>query len=445
MCKNRLKTVFSVRPASKPLTLALTLCSTHLLFAGALENFVQQPDSSFTWKKVDASKSDGFTITHLKLTSQTWHGQVWTHDLQIFRPRTVRNPGIAALYITGDGRGQDDFWIAKTIAERGGAVFAILTCVPNQPLCGGRREDALIAYTFDQYFHTGDESWPLLFPMVKSAVRAMDAVQAWAASELRQQIKRFVVSGASKRGWTAWLTGAMDCRVCGLVPVVIDLLNINAQIAWEQAVYGRVSEELHDYTNIGLTTHLNEPREAELLRWVDPYTYRSRYTMPKLLLLGTNDRYWTVDSLRHYWDALPGPKFIFQMPNAGHRLEGGEDAVQTVAAFFQMIADGEELPKMDWQLTDTSLTVNVNRHAKSIRLWTAASPTRDFRDAKWKSSELPIRIGSSHATAEVDPPAKGYRAFMCEAVLTTSTGQTYRLSTPAWVTPDTVETSVRPH
>ena len=88
---------------------------------------------------------------------------------------------------------------------------------------------------------------------------------------------------------------------------------------------------------------MDEPAMVRLREWVDPYAYRQRYTMPKLILTGTNDPYWTVDAMRHYFSDLPGVKLIFQTPNAGHDLGGSKDAMQTLAAFFQMIADREEL------------------------------------------------------------------------------------------------------
>lgn len=407
--------------------------------ADALGDYVRKADASFAWKQAEQRDVDGFSTTRLDLTSQTWRGLVWQHQLLVVRPPQVRNKDIAFLFITGDGDVNKLFNLLKTMAERGGAIAAAVNRVPNQPLYDGRKEDALIAYTYDQFLKTGDREWPLLFPMTKSAVRAMDAVQAFASEGGGAKPVRFVVSGASKRGWTTWLTAAADARVAGIAPMVIDMLNMKAQTQWAQQVYGKQSQQIQDYTDLNLIERMDDPRMVELRSWVDPYSYRTRYTIPKLLLLGTNDPYWTVDSLRHYWNDLPEPKLVFQTPNAGHDLAGGRDATQTMAAFFQMIADREELPKVTWTRTDEkspSVEISVTPAAKTFRLWTAISPDRDLRNDRWASVEVPSNPGHK-ATATVERPAEGFRAYLMEAEFTTKTGHTYKLSTEARVTPDT--------
>ena len=258
----------------------------------------------------------------------------------------------------------------QMLAERAGAIVAEVTRVPNQPLYDGRREDVLLAYTFDQYLRTGDETWPALFPMTKSVIKAMDTVQAWASEYHQQDIGKFIVVGASKRGWTAWLTAAVDPRVVAIAPIVIDMLNMKAQTDWAQKVYGQQSDKISPYTELKLIEQMDSPPMQKLRSWIDPYSYRTRYIMPKLLLLGTNDPYWTVDSLRHYWDDLPDPKLVFQTPNGGHGL--GQAALQTLAAFFQMVADHEDLPRVTWHVAEGDrITVGVNRDANAINLWTA--------------------------------------------------------------------------
>ncbi len=413
------------------------------LHAGALEEYVARPDESYRWRKTEQRRVQAYTITRLELVSQTCRGNVWTHHLRVVRPDQVRNPGIAFLYITGDGDGAEELEMLELMSERAGAVAAVITNIPNQPLYDGRREDALLAYTLDQFLKTGDETWPLLFPMVKGAVRAMDAVQDFSRKQHGQAIESFVLAGASKRGWTTWLTAAVDPRVRGIAPRVIDMLNVKAQTDWARRVYGGQSEKIQDYVDLGLVKRIDTEEMKRLRGWVDPYSYRARYTMPKLLLIGTNDPYWTVDSLRHYWDDLPQPKLIYQTPNAGHDLAGGRDANQSTATFFQMIADGRELPRMEWQFEHmgsgkTQLAVTVNRATRGMRLWTADSADRDLRNDTWTSRDLEVKSGSSQAWVVVAAPESGYRAYLVEAMLTSSTGHDFKLSTEARVTPDDI-------
>jgi PhoPQ-activated pathogenicity-related protein len=407
-----------------------------------LENYLNKTEPEYRWQSVKIANEHWGTVERYVLVSQNWRGHTWTHQLVVVRPHAIRNPDIAFLRIAGDGNAENQVEDLKILAERGGAVAAVLTNVPNQPFYQDRREDALIAYTLNQYLKTGDETWPLLFPMVKSAVKAMDAVQEIVKSEHRQQIRRFVMSGASKRGWATWLAAAVDRRIAAIAPMVIDTLNMKAQLQWSEQIYGKQSTKLQDYTELNLHRKIDNEPMRKLRSWIDPYAYVQRLTMPKLLLLGTNDPYWTVDSLRHYWDDLPGPKLIYQTPNAGHDLNGGEQALQTLAAFFELIADNKPLPKLAWKFKQADnghvyVQVESNEEAGAIRLWSSHSDDRDFRDNRWTAEPLAITRGSSHAKALIPVPKSGYRAYLMEVELKTDTGHPFKLSTQAQVSPDT--------
>lgn len=406
-----------------------------------MEDYVRRPDSAFSWKITEQREVDDTQAARLDLVSQTWREHTWKHGMLVVRPSNVRNPDIAFLLISGDGDPAKSFGLLKTLATSAGAVAAVITRIPNQPLYDGRREDALIAYTFNQFMETGDANWPLLFPMVKGAVRGLDAVQAFVQQETGQKIERFVVSGASKRGWTSWLTAVADKRVVAIAPMVFDMLNMKSQLDWAERAYGKQSEKIHDYTELRMHERVDEPRMVELRSWVDPYSYRRQYTLPKLLLLGTNDPYWVVDALRHYWDELPDPKLVYQTPNAGHDLGGGKEAMNTLAAFFEMIADRKPLPRLSWEfrggkLDPTSVEVNANQSVNAARLWTADSTDRDFRNDKWQSRPLTVEGGSAVAHATITAPAEGLRAGLVEVELQSPRGRAYKLSTEARVTPD---------
>jgi len=366
----------------------------------ALDRYVERPDDSFRWKKLGETETRLGTVHHLHLVSQTWHDIVWEHALTVYEPAQTDHGKHMLLFVSGGSTGRkpdkDDMELGLKLANGCGACVAFLPQVPNQPLLGNRKEDDLITETWLRYLDTGDETWPLLFPMVKSAVKAMDALEQFSAKELDQKAEKFVITGASKRGWTSWLTSAADSRVVGTAPIVIDVLNFTAQMKNQKETWGKYSEQIVDYSSKGLIhTEPEEEteRERKLRIMMDPYTYRSRLTLPKLMIVGTNDPYWVVDAMNIYWNDLRGPKYVLQVPNAGHGLDGGQElALNTLAMFFQHVAGGKPMPQFSWNLKtgNPSYTLSLASEApiRQVKLWKATSPTLDFREAKWTSEEL---------------------------------------------------------
>ena len=341
----------------------------------------------------------------LELTSQKWQGLVWKHALLVYEPKTVDHPDHMLLFVTGsstDGVPQEkDLGMRLALAERCGARVATLHAVPNPPLLGDRYEDDLITETWLKYLETGDDSWPLLFPMVKSAVKAMDDLEQFSLEQYQIKPKGFVITGASKRGWTSWLTPVADKRVIATAPIVINMLNFPEQMKYQLETWGKYSEQINDYTSKGLIkpSGTETVREKQLMHMMAPYSYRKQLTLPKLMVVGTNDSYWVVDAMNLYWDGLEGPKYTLQVPDAGHGLDEGRDAaLTTVAVFFRHQAGGPELPKLDWKYAAKSdsvhLAMTANPAPVGVRFWTADSKDKDFRDSKWTSQPLHIANGS---------------------------------------------------
>ena len=160
------------------------------------------------------------------------------------------------------------------LAAASQSVVAELKMVPNQPLIfhgdGKQRvEDDLVAYTWDQYLKTGDGTWPARNPMVKSAVRAMDTITALMQSDQGGgvTVDKFVVAGGSKRGWTTWLTGAVDQRVVAIAPIVIDVLNVQKSMRHHYAAYGFWAPSVGDYVHHKIFRHLGSPEMKKLNSW----------------------------------------------------------------------------------------------------------------------------------------------------------------------------------
>ncbi len=378
-----------------------------------LDSYLARPETAYKWQEIsDGEFLPGDGDANLRLTSQTWQGKPWTHRLQIFRPQNLKYPDAAILNISFGSGSLAETFIAKSLADATGALVVNVFNVPNQPLFE-RTEDELIAYTFAKYLETGDETWPLLLPMTKSVTGAMDALQEWSAPQIeaqnvgfqaaqtpakQQKITRFIVSGASKRGWTTYLAAAGDKRVIGAIPIVYNNLDLPRQIAHQREIWRETSPQIAPYQQSGLFEQMQSERGKKLIEIVDPFAIRARLTTPKLLINATNDAYWPLDALDIYRKALPGPTDLLHVPNAPHSLgEGITGALGSAAAWSRLTLDGKTAPKLDLKVESGAgkriFSVETAGAPQKVRLWLASSPSKDFRRATWKSVELSPRDG----------------------------------------------------
>ena len=393
-----------------------------------LDEYLAQKDDSYAWNIVEKAEPGGRHTYVVEMTSQTWHDITWKHYMYIVEPAKATNPENCILFITGSAIGRqpktEDRMIAELLAETSGSCVAMLFQVPNQPLFGEHVEDSLIGETLLKALDSHDSTWPLLFPMAKSAIRGMDTVQALFKQERNKKIKNFVVTGASKRGWTTWLTGAsQDKRVLAIAPIVINTLNIRKQMEYQVESWGDYSQSIADYTVRNLVQdHSEEMPEYKKQLWsmIDPYSYRSRLTMPKLLIHGTNDPYWNVDATKFYWDDLEGVKYVLNLPNVSHNLGDQKlKGFQTLAAFTRYACSGKDWPKLEWKQADNrehfTVSISTNVPAKSAKVWTAQSDTKDFRQSTWTNKPIEKASGGDwDYTVSVPKPSRGHVAFYVE-------------------------------
>lgn len=390
-----------------------------------LEKYVRKPEPAFRWELKGRLEQSGDRIYDLHFVSQIWQEITWEHQLQVYQPQGVGPNAAMLLWITGGSARPAHISMGLELARKIGAPAAFLFHIPNQPLLESKlREDDLIAETFVRYLKTRDENWPLLLPMVKSVVKAMDVLQAFSKREWSEPIQRFILSGSSKRGWTAWLTAAVESRVKAIAPAVIDTLNMRAQMPRQLEAFGAYSARLAPYINRGLVPIPETAEGKRLLSMVDPWTYRDRLILPKLIINGSNDFYWVTDALNLYWEGLKGDKWVLYVPNAGHdllrqdkaNLDRFADVVNGLAAFARYQMSDRPMPRLTWKYDKANgklrLTVEAKPAPTGARLWVAQASTQDFRKAKWR--EQPVIVSKGRVIGEVTPPEEGYLAYYSE-------------------------------
>lgn len=461
----------------------------NVVLATPLDEYVRLDDGAYDFQlrytfPIRQSGVTLATVYSVYMTSQQWRtsadiysGLAWTHPLIIIEPaQRVSSTGM--IFVDGGSRSSqppssaaqvDEFlW---QLAVLSGTPIAVLKNVPSQPIVftdevtpgdadeedlilRSRTEDSIIAYSYNKYMEsvvngTPDTTWPLLFPMAKAAVKAMDTVQTLMGDPLygvNKPVNDFVVAGASKRGWTTWLTGVADCRVKAIAPIVIDVLNMGKHLDHHRKAYGYWAPAIYDYAQANVFDRLIPdsngdvlPEAEATLKLVDPYQYAmaGRLYKPKFMMNGTMDQFFVPDASQWYYGDLEGEKYLNYIPNGDHGLVGAGQEIDPTASdnpagnllgWYMSVTQNKTRPQFDWSFQpDGSIRVAVNaaRRPKAVRLWHAtAVGARDFRNGGttgnpvWTSLTLsPTAPNGTVYSASRPVPAEGsYTAFLVQLV-----------------------------
>lgn len=425
-----------------------------------LKAYVETSDDAFSYEIRETIRGDTWTEYRIYLVSGSWLTEaevdepIWWHWLTMVVPDELQETE-SLMMIGGGWRGDTIPIPANKVlidaAVATGSVISHIHNIPFQPLnykedtVDGVFEDDLIAFGWLKFLEGGAseelQPWLARFPMTRAVVRAMDVVQEVCASK-HQAVEEFFVAGASKRGWTTWAVAAVDDRVMGMAPVVIDLLNVVPSFQHHWRCYGEWAPAIDPYKNQGIMNWINTDEFLAMLKLVEPYQFLEKFTMPKLLINATCDEFFVTDSWKFYWDDLQGDSYLQYVPNVGHGLNGSYLPDNLVSFYHSTITD-TRIPDFEWDVDGNTIHAKVDPGVDyQIRLWEAVNPEgRDFKsyvlgEEAWKMEEIELKESGEY-TIPISSPERGYKGALVEVIFHSDSEFPLTLTSGTLVTPDT--------
>ncbi|WP_297692086.1 PhoPQ-activated protein PqaA family protein [Phenylobacterium sp.] len=425
----------------------------------ALDAYVAKPDPAFGWKVVKQLSGPGYHAAVLDLASQSWltpkqvDHTVWHHWLTVIVPDKVAHR-TGFMFITGGKIGDPapdkaTERFAKMALETN-SVVSELDDVPNQPLRftedpKPRVEDEIIAYQQAKFARDRNPLDLVRLPMVKSGTAAMTAIQQYLATPEggKLPLDHFVVSGGSKRAWTTWLVGALDPRVVAIIPIVINVLDVDATTRHHWEAMGYFSPALKDYVDNGLIPNMiGKPGIEAVNKIEDPLNYRDRPSMkmPKYIINAVGDEYFPPDNTRFSYHLLPQVKRLRMIPNSKHST-AGTDISDSMTAFYAAILDHRPIPNYAWSVgKDGAIVLHSDVKPMEVYLWQGTNPNaRDFRvdtiGKVFTSTRLSPRPDGTYR-GDVPKPKTGFTAYFLEVLYPSGTKYPFKFTTEVYVKPD---------
>lgn len=407
----------------------------------------------------------GVMLRRYNLSSQVWSPQGavsperWQNGVDIYIPDFARTQNALVVINNGTNRNASGSPVAPTnfsedmlrrIAVATRTVVISVSNVPNQSLSyqgapSPLTEDDSVAYSWKLFLSEPQKyrNASLHIPMAASVSQALRL----AKKELTtQNINKFIVTGASKRGWAAWLTALSDPDVSAVVPLAMDLLNTRTSLEHIYHSYGKNWPlAFYPYYMQGIDRQTDTDAFASLMTLEDPLAYLNagtaeRLNIAKYIINASGDDFYVPDNSHFYYDRLPGVRSLRVVPNASHNgiLSVAE---QSLVSFVNRYQEKRKLPGITEKIQDTggegkTLTVSFSEKPSSVLQWTARNPdARDFRYACGiKYNATPVTPSASGETFRIPltTPDNGWQATYIEA--TFSDG--YVATTQVYITPD---------
>lgn len=309
-----------------------------------------------------------------QVESPGWRGEPWRHRVHVVNDPKATSSCVGFIHLRG-GRRDDAVNkidpIVQHFTQKSHCFVAQISDLPNQPI-DGMIEDAILARSFRMYLDDERQQRTALHAMVDGVHAVLRHLQE------KFGIRRFVLSGQSKRGWITWLVAAENPRVIAIAPVVFDLLDFQNNLELHRQVYGSFTAPLADYIRERVFDHMKQNNFRRLSRMIDPLHLDLK--IPKFLVHAANDQFFVPDSSLQYWSRLLGPKYLRYVPNVGHHIDDHPQSYfDDLHTFVAAVANNKGLPTVKCHEQKNRLSWSASSPAARLVYRVATSSARDFR------------------------------------------------------------------
>lgn len=410
---------------------------------------------------LERKKLTGIMLQRYKLNSQSWTLQgivspgLWQHEVDIYIPESARDKN--ALIVVNSGSNDDGTGnpVAPTnftqeqlvqIATTTKTIVVSVSNVPNQKLTyqGASEplaEDNSVAWSWKLFINDAKkyQNASLHIPMAAAVSQALRLAKIELAP---QHITKFIVTGASKRGWAAWLTALSDPDVVAIVPFAMDLLGTQESLKHMYRSYGNNwPVAFYPYYQQEIDKHIDTHEFSSLMKIEDPLSYlssdmHSRLNIEKYIINASGDDFYVPDNSRFYYDKLPGPKSLRVVENSTHNGILSV-TVPSLITFINRYQEQKKLPEISEIIVsddnkNKTLKVNFSEQPSRVLQWTAHNPVaRDFRfacDIKYTSAPVTLSADGKEVIVPLTMPDSGWQATYVEATFSdgyVATSQVY--------------------